>query len=342
MLMRIFLLLLAPLMLLAQEAAPPRTTPAPATPAAAPAPQPTGTQNDQVLKAIDDWMWYQKLGDIAEIDKVRYTSLPPARIPNRTAPGAGNPVIIHAYTFIPKKLDKSKKHPLLVMVHGGVHSNFSSEAAHVVRELVELGYSIVSTDYRGSTGYGQGFYNLIDYGGREVDDVYLGRQWMLENHSFLDPQRVGILGWSHGGLITLMNIFQHPESFAVAYAGVPVSDLVLRLGYQTEAYRALYSAPYHIGQTVRENIKEYERRSPITHVSKLQTPLLIHTNTNDEDVNVLEVKHLIAALKAEEKKFEYKIYDDAPGGHAFNRLDTKIAKESRAEVWKFLGQYLKP
>jgi dienelactone hydrolase len=54
------------------------------------------------------------------------------------------------------------------------------------------------------------------------------------------------------------------------------------------------------------------------------------------------VKHLIAALKAEGKKFEYKIYDDAPGGHAFNRLDTKIAKESRAEVWKFLGQYLKP
>ena len=341
MLMRIFLLLLAPLLMLAQEAAPPRTTPAPAAPAAAAAP-PAGQQNDVVLKAIDDWMWYQKLGDIAEIDKVRYTSLPPSRIPNRTAPGAGNPVIVHAYTFIPKKLDKSKKHPLLVLVHGGVHSNFSSEAAHVVRELVQLGYSIVSTDYRGSTGYGQGFYNLIDYGGREVDDVYLGRQWMLENHSFLDPQRVGILGWSHGGLITLMNIFQHPESFAVAYAGVPVSDLVLRLGYQTEAYRALYSAPYHIGQTVRENIKEYERRSPITHVSKLQTPLLIHTNTNDEDVNVLEVKHLIAALKAEGKKFEYKIYDDAPGGHAFNRLDTKIAKESRAEVWKFLGQYLKP
>lgn len=287
-------------------------------------------------------MWYQKLGDIAEIDKVRYTSLPPARIPNRTAPGAGNPVIIHAYTFIPKRLDKSKKHPLLVLVHGGVHSNFSSEAAHVVRELIELGYSIVSTDYRGSTGYGQGFYNLIDYGGREVDDVYLGRQWMLENHSFLDPQRVGILGWSHGGLITLMNIFQHPESFAVAYAGVPVSDLVLRLGYQTDAYRGLFSAPYHIGQTVRENIKEYERRSPIAHVAKLQTPLLIHTTTNDEDVNFLEVKNLIATLKAEGKKFEYKIYDDAPGGHAFNRLDTKIAKESRAEVWKFLGQYLKP
>ena len=55
-------------------------------------------------------------------------------------------------------------------------------------------------------------------------------------------------------------------SFAVAYAGVPVSDLVLRLGYQTDSYRAEYSAPYHIGKTVREDIKEYERRSPITWV----------------------------------------------------------------------------
>src|ERR1051325_748901 len=165
---------------------------------------------------------------------------------------------------------------------------------------------------------------------------------MLEHYSFLDPKRVGIIGWDQCGLITLMNIFQHPESFGVAYAGVPVSDLVFRMGYQTEGYRAQYSAPYHIGKTVREDIKEYERRSPITYVSKLQTPLLIHTNTNDEDVNVLEVERLISALKAEGKKFEYKIYQDAPGGHAFNRLDTKLARDSRAEVYKFLAQYLKP
>ncbi len=64
----------------------------------------------------------------------------------------------------------------------------------------------------------------------------------------------------------------------------------------------------------------------MTHAKELQTPLLIHTNTNDEDVNVLEVEHLIEALKAEGKKFEYKIYQDAPGGHYFNRTDTKLAK----------------
>jgi dipeptidyl aminopeptidase/acylaminoacyl peptidase len=104
----------------------------------------------------------------------------------------------------------------------------------------------------------------------------------------------------------------------------------------------LYSAPYHIGRSVGEDIMEYRKRSPVYHAKELQTPLLIHTNTNDEDVNVLEVEHLIEALKAEGKKFEYKIYQDAPGGHYFNRLDTRAAKESRKEVWAFLAKYLKP
>jgi len=91
---------------------------------------------------------------------------------------------------------------------------------------------------------------------------------------------------------------------------------------------------------VRDDIKEYERRSPITWVSKLQTPVLIHTNTNDEDVNVLEVERLITAFKAEGKTIEYKIYPDAPGGHMFNRLDNDLARQSREEVYQFLKRYL--
>ncbi len=318
---------------------------APSTPAP-PAPTRSSEERadhqwDQVLKAIDDLAWIARLGDIAEVDKVSYTSLPPHRAANPTAPGARNPMIIRAYTFIPKKLDRSKKHALIVLPHGGVHSNFTTGSTHIVRELIEQGYTVIAPDYRGSTGYGAGFYSAIDYGGRENDDVFAGMQWMLETHAFLDPKRVAIIGWSHGGMITLMNIFAHPEAFACAYAGVPVSDLVARLGYSSEGYRALFSAPNHIGKTVREDIPEYLKRSPVSHVAKLQTPLLIHTNTNDEDVNVLEVQRLIAALKAEGKKFEYKIYQDAPGGHAFNRLDTKLARESRQEIYAFLARYLK-
>jgi dipeptidyl aminopeptidase/acylaminoacyl peptidase len=339
-----FLLLLAAVSIVPaqQTGGPPAATTTTAGGAGGAAAGGPGIDLDRVMKQIDDVMWRLELGDIADMDKVEFPSLPPVHIPNPKAPGAGNPLIIRAYTFIPKNLDRTQPQPLIVFAHQGVHANSDTHDAHVFRELLEQGYSIVSADYRGSTGYGRGFYEQIDYGGREVDDVYLSGQWMLENHSFLDPKRVGMVGWSHGGGITLMNIFQHPQAYAVAYAGVPVSDLVMRMGYENEGYRQLYSAPYHIGKSVREDIAEYERRSPVAHAKELQTPLLIHSNTNDEDVNVLEVEHLIQALKAEGKKFEYKIYQNAPGGHYFNRLDTKDAKASRMEVYRFLAGYLHP
>jgi dipeptidyl aminopeptidase/acylaminoacyl peptidase len=315
---------------------PPASTPAPAQ---APA---VDSRLDQVLKEVDDLMWNLKLADIADVDKVEYTSLPPTHIPNPKAPGAENPIIVRAYTFIPKNLDRSHKQPLIVFAHQGIHANFDTADMHVIRELVQQGYSIVAPDYRGSTGYGRRFYELIDYGGREVDDIVAGTDWMLETYSFLDPARVGIIGWSHGGLITLMNILKNPHKYAVAYAGVPVTDLVSRLGYEPEAYRGLYSAPYHIGKTVNEDLEEYRKRSPVNYAKNLETPLLIHGNTNDEDVNVLEVEHMIEALKAAGKKFEYKIYENAPGGHYFNRIDTKLARDSRSEVYKFLAGYLHP
>ncbi len=330
------------LMARAQESARP---PAPAT-SPSPAAQSFGSSNfsvDEVLKKVDDLLWYQKLGDIADVDKSEYTGPPPTHPPDPKAPGATNPILLYAYTFIPKNLDRSRKQPLIVFVHQGVHASLNTSIdAHLIRELVEQGYPVVATDYRGSTGYGRAFYEEIDYGGREVDDVYLGMQWMLERYKFLDPKRVGIVGWSHGGLITLMNIFAHPHDYACAYAGVPVSDLVARMGYENEAYRQLYSAPYHIGESVRDAIAEYRKRSPVTHAKELDTPLLVHTNTNDEDVNYLEVEHLIQAFKAEGKKFDYKVYENAPGGHYFNRTDTPLALESRHEIYVFLAGYLHP
>jgi dipeptidyl aminopeptidase/acylaminoacyl peptidase len=299
--------------------------------------------SDLLIKALEVQKWYQQLGDIAEVNEIRYTSAPPHRAQNPTAPGARNPMIIHAMTFIPKKLDKSKKQPLIVFAHQGIHSDFGRDYEYgAVKELVEQGYSVIGPDYRGSTGYGTGFQNQIDYGGLEVEDVYQARLWMLDNYDFLDPKRVGMMGWSHGGFITLMNILLHPGDYAVAYAGVPVTDLVLRLGYHDASYQAIFSAASHVGKPVSGDIQEYLKRSPITYADKLETPLLIHGNTNDEDVNVIEIQRFVTALKAAGKKFEYKIYENAPGGHEFGRLDTKLAKESRHDVYKFLAQYLQP
>ena len=297
---------------------------------------------DALQKQVDDGLWFDRLGDVAVIDKVRLFG--PARWKEKsdTAIGAGNPLKFYAYIFLPKNLEKKGKLPLLVFPHGGVHSDFSTYYVHIVREMMGQGYAVIAPEYRGSTGYGRGVYENIDYGGLEVEDNHACRQYMLDNYDFIDSSRVGMIGWSHGGLISLMNIFEHPDDYACAYAGVPVSDLIARMGYLDEEYRALYYADYHIGEPVIDNIEEYKRRSPVWNASKLQTPLLIQTSTNDEDVNWLEVEHLIQALKAEGKEFEYEIYEDFPGGHSFDRLDGKEAKEIRVKVYQFLNRYLKP
>ncbi|MDH4197743.1 MAG: prolyl oligopeptidase family serine peptidase [Candidatus Aminicenantes bacterium] len=297
---------------------------------------------DALEKAVDDILWYNKVGDVATIDKVYHVGPPPGKVRNPTAMGARNPVKFWSYIFFPKNLDHGRKYPLLVLPHGGVHGDFTTYHTHIIRELMAQGYVVIAPEYRGSTGYGAGFYRLIDYGGLENEDVHAARNYMVENYEFIDPARIGIIGWSHGGLIALMNIFEHPEDYQVAFAGVPVSDLVARLGYSTEDYRRLYSADYHIGKTVREDVNEYRRRSPVNHVQKLRTPLLIHTNTNDDDVYVLEVENLISALKAAGKSFEYEIFQEAPGGHSFDRIDTAVAKKIRLKIYGFLAKYLKP
>jgi dipeptidyl aminopeptidase/acylaminoacyl peptidase len=299
---------------------------------------------DRMQKSIDDLLMFERVGDVAFIDKVHLTGPPkPDRVEkNKDRQGYGNPFRFQAYIFIPKDIDPSKKYPLLVLPHGGVHSNFNTFYVHIIRELMAQQYIVVAAEYRGSTGYGRGFYQSIDYGGLEVEDVYASRNYAVENYEIVDSNRVGIMGWSHGGLITLFNIFNHPKDFKVAYAGVPVSDLVARMGYKTQGYRELYSADFHIGKSAYQNVEEYKKRSPAWQAEKLNTPLLIHTNTNDADVNVLEVEHLIKSLKAADKTFEYEVYEDIPGGHSFDRIDTKKAKEIRVKIYKFLAGYLNP
>ncbi len=299
---------------------------------------------DVLQKKIDDIYWYNKLGDLAYIDKVYMTGPPLKKEKNPTAQGAGNPVKFWSYIFFPKNLDASRKYPLLVLPHGGVHSNLSTYYTHIIRELITQGYIIVAAEYRGSTGYGGSHYRKIDYGGLEVQDVDASRQYMLDNYSVVDKDRIGIFGWSHGGLISLLNIFEYPTRYKVAFAGVPVSDLIARMGYKTQAYRDLYSADFHIGKTAYADVEEYRRRSPAWQAHKYKgTPLLIHTNTNDADVNVLEVEHLIKSLKVENKKnFSYEIFKEIPGGHSFDRMDHKTAKEIRMKIYRHLNKYLKP
>src|SRR5688572_26654879 len=264
----------------------------------------TSRSFENVDREVDDVLWYFKLGDVANIQKYRIATTKPLREKNATSMSAGNVLVIPVYVFAPKNL--SGKAPMLVFAHGGVHGRLTSEYTHIFREALERGFVIVSPEYRGSIGHGSDLYNQIDYGGAEIDDTHDARNWAVENLPFVDGGRVGIFGWSHGGFHALMNIFNWPDDYEAAYAGVPVSDLVARMGYTGQDYGDIVER--FIGKQPEDDVMEFRRRSPVNHVDKLKTPLLIHTTTNDEDVHVLEVEHLIAALKAAGKQFEYKIY----------------------------------
>jgi len=297
---------------------------------------------DVLEKQIDDLMWFRRLEDIAHVDKVRITSTPRWKPKDPDDRFAGNKLQFYTYVFIPKTVDTNRKYPLIVLPHSGIHANFSTYYAHIVRELIAQEYVVVSAEYRGSTGYGKTTYENIDYGGRENDDVLESRNYMIDNYSFVDSTRVGIIGWSHGGMIALMQILQHGDNYQCAFAGVPVSDLENRLASHEESYTDYFTAPHHIGESIRENPEEYARRSPTHYARNLNKPLLIYTNTNDNDVYVEEVKLMIETLKKEGKQFEYTIFEEASGGHGFDRIDSKEATDIRYGVHKFLERYLNP
>lgn len=295
---------------------------------------------DQLRKIADDNQFYLRLSDVAEVDKVILAGKPnPRGTPRYGIANDRHPIRIYCYTFVPRSLDRTRKHPTVVLTHGGVHGDFGTYHVHMVREMIARGYIVVAPEYRGSTGYGRAMYEAIDYGGLENDDVVTCRDWAVEELP-VDPKRVAAVGWSHGGMISLMIGFDHPDKFACIYAGVPVSDLLTRLGYHEPSYTAEFAAKYHIGKPPVEDVDEYRRRSPIWNVQKLKIPLMVTSSTNDRDVNVVEVEQLITHLKAAGKTFESHIEQDAPGGHSWDRIDTTFARKARLRMYEFLAKHL--
>src|SRR5206468_2854677 len=161
----------------------------------------------RLARQMDEQFWFQQLEPIARCEKVTFTGPAPHNV--NAEPGS-NRVVVSAMTFLPREHPRLGKLPLIVLAHGEIHGNVASfEHQQVVSELIRQGYAVIAPDYRGSAGYEADFFKLIDYGGLEIEDVEAGRQFMIERYRNIDPKRVGIIGWSHGGLIALMTAFAH-------------------------------------------------------------------------------------------------------------------------------------
>jgi dipeptidyl aminopeptidase/acylaminoacyl peptidase len=263
---------------------------------------------------------------------------------------------IPAYLFQPLKKRGPKGHAAMVWVHGGVHGNWGVNMFPFVREAVERGYVVICPEYRGSTGYGEAHHLAIDYGGYEVDDTISAVEY-LKTLPHVDQDRLGIMGWSHGGYITLLSVFRDKHPFKAAAAMVPVTNLVFRLSYKGPSYARQFSTQARIKGLPFEKRDIYIERSPLYHVDKLQVPLLVHVATNDTDVNFVEDQQIVDALRSRKPDLaETKVYvNPVPGpasvGHTFNRRvnmktlerdDSPDQRDSWNRTWTFFEWNLRP
>lgn len=309
-----------------------------------PADLPQGNYEQQIAeKRRTDSIFAARSAGVMEFRKVTYRS----RVDGMTIP---------AYLFAPLQKRGTGGHAAMVWVHGGVHSDMKETYLPFIREAVQRGYVIITPDYRGSTGHGKEMYEAIDYGGKEIDDVISAVDF-LKTLPYVDMNRLGIMGWSHGGFITAHSLFRDDNPFKAGAAIVPVTNLVFRLSYKGPGYQRSYSPEQGIQGLPFEKREEYIKRSPVFHAGNLKVPILVHVATNDEDVNFVEDQQMVYTLRSLKPDLaETKIYEDpAPWGssvgHAFSRrvdpvtlerVDSPAQIDSWNRTWTFFEWNLRP
>ncbi len=249
--------------------------------------------------------------------------------------------VIPGYMFTPTDMKPGMKYPGVVLVHGGFHDHFDSYMFTLIVSLVEHGYVVMFPDYRGSSGYGEVHYQN-SYGTTDVADV-LSSADFLATQPEVDSNRIGIVGHSRGGMVTLLAIEQQPKKFKVAVEIAALVDFLAYMSYKPDFRRAeVAREPEFGGELPGKNLSAYMKVSPINYVNQIQTPLLVLANTFDQTVPFqLHSGRLIDLLKADGKVFEEHVYTDAPGGHMFPFADTEQGHDVFRRTLAWLDKYLK-
>jgi dipeptidyl aminopeptidase/acylaminoacyl peptidase len=250
--------------------------------------------------------------------------------------------LIPGYVFTPANMPAGKKYPAIILLHGGFHEKLDWRFFRYIDAAVTRGFVVIFPEYRGSRGYGENMYQN-DYGVTDLEDVLAGADF-LASLPYVDATRLGILGHSRGGMLTMRAIEEQPNRFRAAVEIAGLVDFLSYMAYKPDARRdEVATEKVFGGKLPSQNLQPYLDISPITYVDKIQTPLLLLGTTLDDEVPFsLHGGRMADALKARGKTFDVHVYDKAPGGHVFLFGDTPEAQDCLKRAIDYLAGYLKP
>ncbi len=266
-----------------------------------------------------------KAEDLVAAEVVRYKSFDGLEIP--------------AIFYKPHPASPDNKVPAVVLVHGGPGGQARVGYFALVQYLVNHGYAVLDVNNRGSSGYGKTFYKMDNrnHGDKDLKDVVWGKKY-LASLDYIDSSKIGIMGGSYGGYMTLAALCFHPDEFRAGVDIFGVSNWLRTLKeippYWESFRKALYEelGDPHTADTVR--LKAY---SPLNNAEKIKKPLMVLQGANDPRVLKIESDEIVEQVKKNNVPVEYLVFDDE--GHGFVKKQNEI--KAYGQILEFLDKHVK-
>ena len=246
---------------------------------------------------------------------------------------------IPAIYYKPLTASADDKVPALVWVHGGPGGQSRVGYRPLIQYLVNHGYAILAVNNRGSSGYGKTFFQLDDqnHGDKDLKDCIWGKKW-LASQDYIDADKIGIIGGSYGGYMTMAAMTFYPEEFNVGVNFFGVTNWLRTLKsippYWESFREALYAEmgdPYTADSTRLYNI------SPLFHAEKVKNPIMVLQGANDPRVLQVESDEIVEGVMKNDVPVEYIVFPDE--GHGFIKKENEI--KANSQILTFLDKYLK-
>lgn len=238
----------------------------------------------------------------------------------------------------PHQASAQNKLPAIVLVHGGPGGQTTRAYNTIAQFLANNGYVILGTNNRGSSGYGKSFYTADDqkHGREPLWDCVEAKKY-LQGLDYVDAERIGIMGGSYGGYMTLAALAFKPDEFKVGVDIFGVSNWLRTLESIPPYWESFREALYQeIGnpKTQRDMLVEI---SPVFHADRITRPLMVLQGKNDPRVILPESDDIVAAVRKNKVPVEYVVFDDE--GHGFSKKKNQI--DGYGKILAFLDKYLK-